>query len=216
MKEIITAKQAASLIKDGSSVMVGGFLSCGTPDKILDEIANLKPKNLTLICNDTSIPDKDKGKLIQNDLVKKVITTHIGTNPITGKKFLAGEIEVEFYPMGTLIEKIHAKGSGLGGILTPTGIGTILEEGKKIVEIKGKKYIFEEPLGADFAIIYGTRVDKYGNVTFKGTTRNFNTTMATAAETVIIQADEIVDTIDPNEVIIPGIFIDYIVKRGEN
>lgn len=216
MKEIITAKQAASLIKDGSSVMVGGFLSCGTPDKILDEIANLKPKNLTLICNDTSIPDKDKGKLIQNDLVKKVITTHIGTNPITGKKFLAGEIEVEFYPMGTLIEKIHAKGSGLGGFLTPTGVGTNLEEGKKIVEIKGKKYIFEEPLGADFAIIYGTRVDKYGNVTFKGTTRNFNTTMATAAETVIIQADEIVDTIDPNEVIIPGIFIDYIVKRGEN
>ncbi len=216
MKKIITSKEAADLIKDGSTIMVGGFLSCGVPDKIIDEIVKLKKKNLTLICNDTSYQDADKGLLIKNNLVKKVITTHIGTNPITGEKLLSGQIEVEFYPMGTLIEKIHAKGSGLGGVLTPTGIGTILEEGKQIIEIKGKKYIFEEPLGADFAIIYGTKADKYGNVNFRGTTRNFNPQMATAADTVIIQADEIVDCLDPNEVVIPGIFIDYIVEREKN
>ena len=214
MKEFITAKEAASLIKDGSTVMVGGFLSCGAPDCIIDELIKTNVKNLTMICNDTSFSDSDKGLMIKNGLVKKVITTHIGTNPITEEKMRSGEVEVEFYPMGTLVEKIHAKGSGLGGVLTPTGIGTILEQGKKIVEIKGKKYIFEEPLGADFAIIYGTRVDKYGNVQFEGTTRNFNTSMATAADVVIVQADEVVDCLNPNEVVIPGIFIDYAVKRG--
>ncbi len=216
MKKIITPKEAAQLIKEGSTIMVGGFLSCGVPDNIIDEIVKLNIGNLTLICNDTSFQDADKGKLIKNGLVKKVIASHIGTNPITGQKMLSGQLDVEIYPMGTLIEKIHAKGSGLGGVLTPTGIGTILEEGKQIIQIKDKKYIFEEPLGADFAIIYGTKADRYGNVVFKGTTRNFNPAMATAAETVIVQADEIVDYIDPNEVIIPGIFIDYIVERRTN
>jgi acetate CoA/acetoacetate CoA-transferase alpha subunit len=216
LKKVISAKEAAELIKDNSTVMIGGFLSCGVADKIIDEMVKKNVKNLTIICNDTSVPDKDKGKLIQNGQVKKVITTHIGTNPITGEKMHKGELEVEFYPMGTLVEKIHAKGSGLGGVLTPTGIGTVLEEGKQIVEIKGKKYMFEEPLGADFAIIYGTKVDKYGNVKFEGTTRNFNTSMATAADTVIVQADEFVEMLNPNDVVIPGIFIDYVVKREEN
>ena len=216
MKKVISAQEAAKLVKDESSVMVGGFLSCGAPTKILTALAQENIKNLTVICNDTSIPNKDKSLLIQKDgLVKKVITTHIGTNPITGQKMNSGEIEVEFYPMGTLVEKIHAKGSGLGGVLTPTGVGTILEEGKKVVEIKGKKYIFEEPLGADIAIIYGTTVDKFGNVKYEGTTRNFNTSMATAAETVIVEAEKFVDEINPDEVVIPGIFIDYIVKREE-
>lgn len=214
LSKFISAKEAASLIPNGSTVMIGGFLSCGSPDKIIDEIIAQKIGNLTMICNDTSFEGADRGKLIQNGLVKKVITTHIGTNPTTGKKMNSGEIEVEFYPMGTLVEKIHAKGSGLGGVLTPTGIGTILEAGKKVIEIKGKKYIFEEPLGADYAVIYGTTVDKFGNVSFKGTTRNFNTSMATAADTVIIQADEIVDVLDPDSVVIPGIFIDYIVNGG--
>ena len=216
MNKVITAQEAAKKIKDNSTIMVGGFLSCGVPNKIIDAIVEEAPKNLTLICNDTSVPNRDKGLLIQNGLVKKVITTHIGTNPISGQKMQAGELEVEFYPMGTLVEKIHAKGSGLGGILTPTGVGTILEEGKKVIEIKGKKYLFEEPLGADVAVIYGTTVDKYGNVKYEGTTRNFNTSMATAADMVIVQAEKFVDEIDPNEVVIPSIFIDYIVKEEEN
>ncbi len=216
MNKVITAQEAAKKIKDNSTLMVGGFLSCGTPDVILDAISKENIKNITLISNDTSVPDKDKSKLIQSGMVKKVITTHIGTNPITGQKMQSGEIEVEFYPMGTLVEKIHAKGSGLGGVLTPTGVGTILEEGKKVIEIKGKKYIFEEPLGADVAVIYGTTVDKYGNVKYEGTTRNFNTSMATAADMVIVQAEKFVDEINPDEVVIPSIFIDYIVKEEDN
>ncbi len=217
LKKIISANEAAKLVKSNSTIMVGGFLSCGAPDKIISELIKEDIKGLTLICNDTSFPDKDKGLLIQKEgMLKKVITTHIGTNPTTGKKMHSGEIEVEFYPMGTLVEKIHAKGSGLGGVLTPTGVGTILENGKKTIQIDGKKYIFEEPLGADIAIIYGTIVDKFGNVKYEGTTRNFNTSMATAADIVIVQAERIVEAIDPNEVIIPGIFIDYIVNSEEN
>ena len=213
MKRIVSAKEAVSRIKDGATVMVGGFLSCGTPDKLIDALVEQKSKDLTMICNDTSFPNVDKGKLIVNKQVKKVITTHIGTNPETGRQMNAGELEVELNPMGTLVERIRAKGAGLGGILAPTGVGTIVEEGKKTIEVDGKKFIFEKPLGADCALIYGTKVDKFGNVSFSGTTRNFNTVMATAADTVIVQADEIVECIDPNEVIIPGIFIDCIVKN---
>lgn len=216
MKKIISAKEAASLIPDNSTVMIGGFLSCGAPDKVVEELANQGKKNLTLILNDTSYPNKDKGMLIANKCAKKAITAHIGMNPMTGEQMNKGELEVEIVPMGTLVEKIHAYGAGLGGVLTPTGVGTILEENKKVVEINGKKFLFEEPLGAEFALIYGTKVDKYGNASFYGTTKNFNVTMASAAKTVIIQADEICEALDPNEVTIPGIFIDYIVLREEN
>ena len=213
MKKIVCAKEAVGLIKDGDTVMIGGFLSCGVPDKLVDELVRQNTSNLTMIVNDTSYPNADKGKLIVNKQVKKVITTHIGTNPESGRQLNSGELEVEFVPMGTFVERINAQGAGLGGILTPTGVGTILEENKQTMEIDGKKFIFEKPLGADFALIYGTKVDRFGNVSFYGTTRNFNTTMATAAQTVIVQADEIVECLDPNEVVIPGIFIDYIVLR---
>ncbi len=215
MKKIISAKEAVSMIKEGSSVMIGGFLSCGTPDKLIDELIEQNVSNLTMICNDTSTPGADRGKLIENKQVKKVIASHIGTNPETGRQMHDGEIEVELVPMGTLIEKIRAKGTGLGGVLTPTGVGTIIEENKETMIIDGKKYIFEKPLGANFALIYGTKVDKYGNVSFHGTTRNHNTIMATAAETVIVQADELVDCLEPNEVVIPGLFIDYVVPCEE-
>ena len=211
----MSAKDAISLIKDGASIMVGGFLSCGAPDKLIDELVRQGKKNLTMICNDTSYPNVDKGKVITNRLAKKVVAAHIGTNPETGRQMQSGETEVELVPMGTLVEKIRAKGAGLGGVLTQTGIGTILEDNKEIIEVEGKRFIFEKPLGADFALIYGTKVDRYGNVAFFGTTRNFNTVMATAADTVIVQADEIVDCIDPNDVVIPGLFVDYIVKREE-
>ncbi len=217
MKKIVSAKEAISQIKDGATIMVGGFLSCGTPDKLIDELVAQNVQKLTMISNDTSIPTADKGKLIVNKQVKKVITTHIGTNPETGRQMTAGELDVELVPMGTLVERIRAKGTGMGGILTPTGVGTILEEHKETINVDGKKFIFERPIGADFALIYGSKVDKYGNVTFHGTTRNMNTIMATAADTVIIQADELVDSINPDDVVIPGLFIDYIViNSGEN
>lgn len=214
MKNVVSAKDAVSLIKDGSTVMLGGFLSCGVPDELIDALVEQNTKELTLICNDTSFPQSDKGKLIVNKQAKKIITAHIGTNPESGKQMHTGELEVELVPMGTLIEKIRAHGAGLGGVLTPTGVGTDLEEHGKTVEIDDKKFIFEKPLGADFALIYGTKVDKFGNVAFYGTTRNLNTVMATAANTVIVQADELIDCLEPNEVVIPGLFVDYIVVRG--
>ncbi len=215
MKSILTAKEAINLIKDGSKVMIGGFLSCGAPDKLIDELVHQNHKNLTLIANDTSVPDKDRGKLIVNKQVKKVITTHIGTNPETVRQYNSGEIEVDLVPMGTFYERLRAKGSGLGGVLTPTGVGTLVEENKQTMMVDGKKFILDTPIGADFALIYGSKVDKFGNVSYYGTTRNSNVVMATAAETVIVEAEEFVDCIDPNEVIIPGIFIDYIVIREE-
>ena len=216
MKEIVSAQKAINLINDGATVMVGGFLDCGAPDKLIDELVKQNKKNLTMISNDTTYPHLDKGKLIVNKQIKKLITSHIGTNPETGKQMHDGDLDVELVPMGTLIERIRAKGTGLGGVLTPTGVGTVLEKDKKTMEIDGKKFIFEKPLGADFALIYGTKVDKFGNISFYGTTRNLNTIMATAAETVIVQADELVDCLDPNEVVIPGLFVDYIVLKGEN
>lgn len=217
MKKIVSAKEAISHIKDGATIMVGGFLSCGAPYKLIDELVEQNVQKLTMISNDTSIPSVDKGKLIVNKQIKKIITSHIGTNPETGRQMHSGELDVELVPMGTLIERIRAKGTGLGGVLTPTGVGTILEENKETMMIDGKKFIFERPIGADFALIYGSKVDQYGNVAFYGTTRNLNTVMATAADTVIVQAEEFIDCLDPNEVVIPGLFIDYIViNSGEN
>ena len=216
MKSVVSAKKAISMIKDGSSIMVGGFLECGAPDILIDELVKQNIKNLTMISNDTTYPHADKGRLIVNKQIKKLITSHIGTNPETGKQMHSGELDIELVPMGTLIEKIRATGTGLGGVLTPTGVGTVLEENKDTMEIDGKKFIFEKPLGADFALIYGTKVDKFGNVAFYGTTRNLNTVMATAADTVIVQADELVDCLDPNDVVIPGLFVDYIVVKENN
>lgn len=212
MKNVITAAEAAKLIPDNASLMIGGFLRCGTPVRIIDELVKNNTSGLTLIANDTSMPDFDRGKLIVNNLVKKAIVTHIGTNPETGRQMNAGELEVELVPMGTLIERIRSGGAGLGGFLTPTGVGTMIEKGKDTVEVDGKKYLLEKPLTADFAIIYGTKADRFGNIFLEGTTRNFNTVMATAAKTVIVEADEISEeALNPNEITIPGIFTDYIV-----
>lgn len=193
--------------------MIGGFLRCGTPTKLIDELIKNKTSNLTLIANDTSYPEHDRGKLIVNKLVKKAIVTHIGTNPETGRQMNAGELEVQLVPMGTLVERIRSAGAGLGGFLTPTGIGTVVEEGKETLEIDGRKYLLEKPLKADVAIIYATKADKFGNAFLDGTTRNFNTVMATAAETVILEAEELCEEpLNPAEVTIPGLFIDYIAR----
>lgn len=212
MKKIISAQEAGKLIPSGSSLMVGGFLDCGSPVKVIDALIANKTNNLTLIANDTSVPEADRGKLIVNKMVKKAIVGHIGTNPETGRQMDAGELEVELVPLGTLVERIRAGGSGLGGVLTPTGVGTLVEKGKQTMEIDGRRYLLEKPIKADVALIYGTKADKFGNVFLHGTTRNFNTVMAMAAKTVIVEADEIVDDcLDPDMVTIPGVFVDYIV-----
>lgn len=211
MKKIVSPNEAALLVKENSSIMIGGFLRCGSPYKTINELVKNKIGDLTLIANDTSYPEYDRGLLISNKLVKKAIVSHIGTNPETVRQMNAGEIEVELIPMGTLVEKIRCGGAGLGGFLTQTGIGTIVEEGKKIIEQDGKKFLLETPLTADFAIVYASKADKFGNAFLDGTTRNFNTVMATAAQTVILEPEEFSDEpLDPAQITIPGVFIDYI------
>lgn len=214
MKKLISVSEAGKLITPNASVMIGGFLRCGSPYKVIEEIIKNKTGGLTLIANDTSFEEYDRGKLIANKLIKKAIVTHIGTNPETGRQLNAGEIEVELVPMGTLVERIRCGGAGLGGFLTPTGKGTLVEDGKQVVESNGRKYLLETPLRADFAIIYATKADKFGNAFLDGTTRNFNTVMATAADVVILEPEEISDEpLNPAQITIPGIFVDYIVTQ---
>jgi acetate CoA/acetoacetate CoA-transferase alpha subunit len=215
VKEPIEALRLSNL-KDGSSLVIAGFLANGTSEILVDAILEMGVKELMIICNDTSFPDKGIGKLIKNKRVRKVITTHIGTNPETQKQYINKEIEVDFVPQGTLIERLRAYGAGLGGILTPVGVGTIVEEGKQKIVLNGKEYLFEEPLSGDISIIKAKWGDEFGNLKYYGTARNFNPVMALAGKKVIAEVENIlkVGGMNPNEVETPGIFVDYIVKGG--
>lgn len=217
MNKVKTIEEAVSLIKDGMTVMIGGFLGVGTPHGIIDKMIEKKLKDLTIITSDTSYTDYGAGRLIANKMAKKVIASHIGTNPETGRQMNEREIEVELTPQGSLAEKIRSAGAGLGGFLTPTGIGTMVEEGKEKFKIDGKEYILELPLKADVALIKGAKVDKKGNIYYDKAAKNFNPLMATAADMVIVEADEIVEVgeINPNDVMTPGIFVDVIVEGGK-
>lgn len=218
MKKISTVSEAIAKLEDGMTIMVGGFLGCGTPEILIDAIVEKGIKDLTIICNDTSFPEQGIGKLIVNKSVKKVITSHIGTNPETGRQMNAGEIEVVLAPQGTIAEQVRAAGSGLGGVITPTGVGTVVEEGKQKIEINGRIYLVEEPLKADMAFIRAKKSDKKGNLVYEYSAQNFNPLMAMAAECTVVQADEIVEvgSLDPNFVHTPHIFVNMIVEGGQN
>jgi acetate CoA/acetoacetate CoA-transferase alpha subunit len=213
INKIISAKKAADMVKEGMTIMVGGFLANGTPENIVDALVEKNVKNLTLICNDTGFPDKGVGKMVVNKQFKKMIASHVGTNPETANQMNSGETEVVLTPQGTLAEKIRCGGNGLGGFYTPTGIGTEVAEGKEVKVINGKEYLFETPLRADVALLKASVVDKKGNMIFNKTMKNFNPMMATAADLVIVEADKIVEVgeIDPEHVMCSGIFVDYIV-----
>lgn len=215
MNKLISYTAAAGLIKDGMTVMIGGFLGHGSPETIIDELVRTGVKDLTLIVNDSAFPDKGCGKLVSNRQVKKLIVSHIGTNPDSGKLLNSGEMEVEFCPQGTLAERVRCGGSGLGGVLTPVGLGTVVEEGKEIINVDDKDYLLEKKLKADVAIIMASISDELGNLVYKGTMKNFNPLMAMAAGTVIVEADEIVPagSLSPESIHTPYIFIDYIVKH---
>ena len=213
MAKVINFDQVVDLIEDGMTIMIGGFMGCGTPHGIIDKLVEKGVKDITVIANDTSTTEYGLGRLIQTKQIKKVITSHIGTNPETGRQMNAGETEVELVPQGTLVERIRAHGAGLGGFLTPTGIGTVVEEGKEKITVNGKEYLLELPLKADIALLAGSKVDKKGNIYYEKSTRNFNPIMATAADIVIVEAKELVEVgeINANDVMTPGIFVDYIV-----
>ncbi|MGM0436535.1 MAG: CoA transferase subunit A [Bacillota bacterium] len=211
--KLVSYSDAVSNIHDGATIMVGGFMNVGTPVDIIEAMLKTDVKNLTIICNDAGYPDTGVGKLINAGKVDKLIATHIGLNPVAGKLMGEEKLKVELVPQGTLAEQIRAGGFGLGGILTQTGIGTMVQEGKDVIKVDGVDYLLEKPLKADFALVLGEVVDKRGNTKYSKTTRNFNPLMATAAETVLVQAKNLVEIgdLDPENIVTPHVFVDYIV-----
>lgn len=201
------------LLRDDMVIMTGGYASCGVPDKLLRMVVESGVKNLTVISNDSAYPGYGVSNLIAAGQVKKMVTTHIGRNPLTGNLCHEGKLELELVPQGTLAERIRAAGVGLGGVLTEVGIGTEVEQGKEKVTVLGRDYLLELPLHADLALIRGSVVDRFGNIYYRGTTLNFNPLMAMAADVVVVEAQKIVETgeLTPEEVVTPGIFVDYIV-----
>ena len=228
MAKIITVSEAVALIPDGATLMVGGFMGCGTPHKLIDALSKSGKSGFTLICNDGGMPGGPLGedyygvaKLIHNRQVRTFIATHVGLNPEVALQSNSGELELILIPQGSLAEMIRAKGAGLGGIITPTGVGTIVETYDHVhskIVIDGRTYLVEKPIRADFALISGYKIDGFGNVWYKGTARNFNVSMATAADRVIAEADNLVEVggIEPENIVTSGIYVTYIVDGGRN
>lgn len=217
INKLATVQEVTTHLQDGMVVMIGGFLGTGTPERLVQAMIEKKVKDVILVANDTAFPDKGVGQLVVNRQVKKAVVSHIGTNPETGKQMMANELEVLLVPQGTLAERIRAAGSGLGGVLTPTGVGTIVEEGKQKLTINGKEYLLETALKADIALIKAKKADKAGNLIYSKAARNFNPIMALAADLVIAEVEEVVEVgqIDADEVMTPGILVDKIIVAGE-
>ncbi len=213
MNKLTNREEIFSLLKDGMSIMVGGFLANGTAQTVIDYICQSEVKDLTVITNDGAFPDNGVGKLIISGKVKKLIASHIGTNPYISEKMNSGEMEVTFVPQGSLAERIRCGGNGLGGFLTPVGLGTIIEEGKQKIEVDGKEYLLELPLHADLAIIGSSVCDESGNIVYHGTSQNFNPLMAMAADIVIAEASELVKvgSIAMESIHVPNILVDKII-----
>jgi acetate CoA/acetoacetate CoA-transferase alpha subunit len=216
MKAALSPDRAAALISHGSSLLIGGFMGVGSPHRLIDAIVRRGLKNLTIIANDTGLPGKGIGKLISSGAAARVIASHIGLNPETQAKMIAGEIEVELSPQGTLIERIRSGGVGLGGVLTPTGLGTLVEKGKRVIEVDGESYLLEKPIRADFALIAAAKADYLGNLEYSLTAQNFNTISALAGNVVIAEPQTIVPigVIPPDAVRTPGVLVTHILERA--
>lgn len=212
----ISVVEAVAMIPDGASLMIGGFMGIGTPERLVDELVRQSKRNLTVIANDNAMPGRGIGKLVDAGLMVSTIASHIGLNPETQKQMIAGRIKVDLVPQGTLVERIRAGGAGLGGVLTPTGVGTVVEEGKQRIELKGKMYLLETALRADFALLGAFLADYSGNLTYALTSRNFNPVMAMAADTTIVTAEHIVPVglIAPDQVVTPAPLVDYLVTNA--
>lgn len=216
IKPVVSAQEAVRNIKQGDTIMVGGFNYGGIPYTLVDALYDAGTDQLTMISNDTAYESVGHGKLVAAGRIKKVIGTHVGLNKKTGEYFHSGKMELELSPQGTFVERIRAGGYGLGGFLTPTGVGTVVEEGKQVLEINGIKYILELPLRADVALVRAYKADRMGNLIYRGTNQNFNPAMATAANIVIAEVDAVVDVgeLDPNHIVTQGILVDMIVVKG--
>jgi acetate CoA/acetoacetate CoA-transferase alpha subunit len=211
----ISVEQAVATIPDGASLMIGGFMGVGSPERLIDELVRQGKRNLAVIANDTAIPGRGIGKLVTAGLVARTVASHIGLNPETQQQMIAGTMAVDLVPQGTLIERIRAGGFGLGGILTPTGVGTVVEAGKRRLEVDGKSYLLETALRADFALVHAFLADYSGNLSYALTARNFNPVIAMAADTVIVTAENIVPVgvIAPDHVVTPAALVDYLVAN---
>lgn len=216
--KFLTLEQVTRLFRDGMTIMVGGFMGIGTPPRLVNALLDSGVGDLTLIANDTAFVDTGIGPLIVNGRVKKVIASHIGTNPETGRRMINGEMEVQLVPQGTLTEQIRCGGAGLGGVLTPTGVGTIVEEGKQRLTLDGTDYLLERPLRADLALIRAYQADPLGNLTYRLSARNFNPLIALAADITLAEPDALVRVgdIDPDQVVTPGALIDHILTPQEH
>ena len=216
--KLITLQNAAGFFRDGMTIMVGGFMGVGTPPRLVEALLESGVRDLTLIANDTAFVDTGIGPLIVNGRVNKVIASHIGTNPETGRRMIAKEMDVQLVPQGTLIEQIRCGGAGLGGFLTTTGVGTIVEDGKQTLTLDGKTWLLERPLRADLALIRAHRADPLGNLTYQLSARNFNPLIALAADITLVEPDELVETGDllPDQIVTPGAVIDHIVMPQES
>jgi acetate CoA/acetoacetate CoA-transferase alpha subunit len=211
----ITLTDAVALIPDGASLMIGGFMAVGSPERVIDELVRQGKRNLTVIANDTAMPGRGIGKLVSAQLVSTTIASHIGLNPETQQQMIGGKMTVDLVPQGTLIERIRAGGFGLGGILTPTGVGTVVEENKQKIEVNGKSYLLETALRANFALVHAFLADYLGNLSYALTARNFNPVIAMAADMVIVTADHIVPigVIAPDHVVTPAPVVDYLIMN---
>ena len=212
----ISVQNAVAMIPAGATLMIGGFMGVGTPEPLMDEIIRQQKGDLTVIANDTAAPGIGIGKLVDAGLLRRIIVSHIGLNPETQKQMLAGVLQVDLVPQGTLAERIRAGGFGLGGILTPTGIGTVVEEGKQKIAVDGRDYLLEPALRADFALVHAFVADYQGNLAYALTARNFNPLMAMAADTVVVQAENIVPVgvVAPDHVMTPAPVVDFLVAKG--
>jgi acetate CoA/acetoacetate CoA-transferase alpha subunit len=215
MKGALKPAQAAAMIPDGATVMIGGFMGVGSPERMIDALVARGVRGLTVIANDTAKPGRGIGKLITAGAVARVIASHIGLNPETQAKMISGEIDCELVPQGTLVERIRSGGMGLGGVLTATGLGTEVEIGKQVIEVQGNRYIVETPLKADFALIGAWQADYVGNLAYLLTAHNFNPIMALAGATVIAEPEAIVPVgvIAPDAVKTPGVLVDHLLIR---
>ncbi|MCV6595654.1 MAG: 3-oxoacid CoA-transferase subunit A [Mangrovicoccus sp.] len=217
MKQATKVADAAALIPDGATLLIGGFMGVGSPHRLIDALVERDAKDLTVVANDNAMPGRGIGKLVSAGCVSKTITSHIGLNPETQQKMIAGEMEVELVPQGTLVERIRAGGVGLGGVLTATGLGTTVAEGKQTIVVGGKTYLVEEPIHCDFALIGAHQADYLGNLEYSLTAHNFNPIMAMAADCVIAEPQTIVPVgvISPDAVKTPGILIDHLIERPQ-
>jgi acetate CoA/acetoacetate CoA-transferase alpha subunit len=215
-KTALSAADAAALVPAGASLLVGGFMGVGSPHRLIDALVAAGTGRLTVIANDTARPGVGIGKLISAGLVARVVASHIGLNPETQKAMMAGTMQVELVPQGTLAERIRAGGFGLGGVLTKTGLGTLAAEGQRVIEIDGEAWLYAPPIRADFALIHSDRADYSGNLAYQLTATNFNPVMALAADVVICEPREIVPTgvIPPDSVTTPGVLVNHLIARA--